>query len=153
MQEYEICFSGFPKKGCQGCHISKRAHNFLTRCTSFWSIFCSYSYAIVEILGNRFGSKNELWGVTLPIIHWASKQDRRATGRRARIKEFFSIINIEMTAATFIAQAENGSFERSASRFLPRHFLPFIHLKPIWIFRSQACRTNRARSMLTLHLT
>ena len=65
MQEYEICFSGFPKKGCQGCHISKRAHNFLTRCTSFWSIFCSYSYAIVEILGNRFGSKNELWCVFL----------------------------------------------------------------------------------------
>ena len=64
MQESEICFSGFPKKGFQGSHISKRGHNFLTRCTSFWSTFRSGSYAIVEILGNRFGSKNELCVVT-----------------------------------------------------------------------------------------
>ena len=29
MQEYEICFSGFPKKGCQGSHISKTGHKNL----------------------------------------------------------------------------------------------------------------------------
>ena len=32
----------------------------LTRCTSFWSTLHSGSYAIVEILGNHFWSKNEL---------------------------------------------------------------------------------------------
>ena len=60
MKEYDICYSGFPKKGRQGSHISKRTHNFLTRCTSFWSIFHSDSYAIVKILGNLFWAKSKL---------------------------------------------------------------------------------------------
>ena len=64
MQEYDICLSGFPKKGRQGSHISKRTHNFLTRCTSFWSIFHSNSYAIVKILGNLFWAKSKLWAAS-----------------------------------------------------------------------------------------
>ena len=70
MQEYEICFSGFPKKGCQGSHISKLAPKNLARYTSFWSTLPSGSYAIVEIFGNLFWSKNEQCAVWSSKIIW-----------------------------------------------------------------------------------
>ena len=47
--ESEIYISGFPKKACQGCHISELAQWNDARCTSFWSILDPWLNGIVGI--------------------------------------------------------------------------------------------------------
>ena len=60
-----FCFKGFPKKACQGCHISELAQLKNTRCTSFWSILDPLLIGTVAIHWNKSDPKKQLWPITL----------------------------------------------------------------------------------------
>ena len=49
-----------PKKGCQGCHISKRGHRNYAGCTSIWSIYDPCSFGIDGTAGIPFCLCTEL---------------------------------------------------------------------------------------------
>ena len=44
----------YPKKACQGCHISEGARQNFVICTSFWSILHPRSNAINDLRGNKY---------------------------------------------------------------------------------------------------
>ena len=58
--ESEIYISGFPKKACQGCHISELAQWNDARCTSFWSILDPWLNSIDRIHWSRNDPKKQL---------------------------------------------------------------------------------------------
>ena len=57
----EIEFSGFPKKACQGCHISEGHNRNFMICTSFRRILHACKNAINDLLGNWLSPKKGLW--------------------------------------------------------------------------------------------
>ena len=70
IMESDIYNSGFPKKACQGCHISKLAHWNDARCTSFWSILDPWLNGIVRIYWNKSDPKKQLCKIdNLSIDH------------------------------------------------------------------------------------